>query len=470
MAIKTTSQLIEFNNDASTPIGGKLAYYSNNGVLTENDINAKSKFTKDVTLTSDNENYYSSFFEISKPKNPGEISPNEEYQSMKVGYYDILKNIIWDVKAYLNYRHSLNDYDLSCIVDGEQKFSGNKTFNKCDMVVDNTLSVGKQLSAIAGTFANGISAANGTFTNIKCGNLSVTNFISGYAYGLKDNPSTLTNFNPPVDKITYGATRILGSGNTKSDRNYYNLGGATVQSNAIGQLSNDDGWQCVTHPITFRNGRPKDHTTVKNALRLVVAYDDDHIHTADVEQQLKRLLPNLSSQINFDSRGCIISGYGSIENLSASEPDFYKYGTVTTFRGGSPYPQNSIGFAYYAKHAFWSDLGEKYLADAKYEPGTLVKFGGEKEITIADDEVNAIVSTNAFDLNSCLKDGTVIALCGRVPTKVKGKIQKFDKIMLSDIPGIACKWDGKSRVIGRALESNDNEDVKLVECVTRFEI
>ena len=84
--------------------------------------------------------------------------------------------------------------------------------------------------------------------------------------------------------------------------------------------------------------------------------------------------------------------------------------------------------------------------------------------------MNAIVSTKAFDLNACLKGGTIIALCGRVPTKVKGKIKKFDKIMLSEIPGIACKWNGNSRVIGRALESNDNEDIKLVECVTRFQL
>lgn len=128
---------------------------------------------------------------------------------------------------------------------------------------------------------------------------------------------------------------------------------------------------------------------------------------------------------------------------------------------------NTAGLAY---SAWWSDLGEKYLADKPYEPGTLVKFGGEKEITIADDEVNAIVSTKAFELNCGLEGGTVIALCGRVPTKVKGKIKKFEKIMLSDVPGAACAWDGKSRVIGRALESNDNEEIKLVECVTKFEL
>ena len=100
-----------------------------------------------------------------------------------------------------------------------------------------------------------------------------------------------------------------------------------------------------------------------------------------------------------------------------------------------------------------------------------MKFGGKNEITIADTEVNAIVSTKAFDLNAGLKDGTVIALCGRVPTKVIGKIQKFDKIVLSSTPGVARakKWyDFFKRTIGRALEGNEDKNIKLVECVTRF--
>lgn len=89
------------------------------------------------------------------------------------------------------------------------------------------------------------------------------------------------------------------------------------------------------------------------------------------------------------------------------------------FKNGVPVECNVIDFA---NHALWSDLGEKYSSDKPYEPGTLVKFGGDKEITIADTEVNAIVSTKAFSLNTLLKDGVTIALCGRVPTKVKGKI------------------------------------------------
>ena len=85
--------------------------------------------------------------------------------------------------------------------------------------------------------------------------------------------------------------------------------------------------------------------------------------------------------------------------------------------------------------------------------------------------MNAIVSTRAFDLNHDLEGGTVIALCGRVPTKVIGKVKKFDDIVLSKIPGVgrSKRWyDFFRKPIGKALEDNDNENIKLVECVTRF--
>lgn len=50
--------------------------------------------------------------------------------------------------------------------------------------------------------------------------------------------------------------------------------------------------------------------------------------------------------------------------------------------------------------SYWGDLAEYYESDNEYPKGTLVKFGGEKEITIADDTVNAVITSNpGFILN-----------------------------------------------------------------------
>ena len=136
-----------------------------------------------------------------------------------------------------------------------------------------------------------------------------------------------------------------------------------------------------------------------------------------------------------------------------------------------------------AEHAKWSDLAEYYLGDRQYEPGTLVKFGGKNEVTIADNadgEVNAVVTSKpAFLMNYDLKEnplGCAIALAGRVPVKVIGKVKKFDLIALSEYAGIGAAISREDRnykhriIVGRALEPNDNEDVKLVECVVKFNI
>lgn len=127
-----------------------------------------------------------------------------------------------------------------------------------------------------------------------------------------------------------------------------------------------------------------------------------------------------------------------------------------------------------ALKAKWADLAEYYESDANYPRGTLVKFGGDKEITIADDVVNAVISTApALSLNSeC--DGLPIALVGRVPVRVIGKCHKFDYLELSEIPGVAraCKENvkGSKEIIARVLEDKNTEEEGLVLCVVRFSL
>lgn len=126
-----------------------------------------------------------------------------------------------------------------------------------------------------------------------------------------------------------------------------------------------------------------------------------------------------------------------------------------------------------ATRARWADLAEKYAADADYDPGTLVKFGGDEEITVADNKVNAVVTSNPgilLNADKIEKNFVGIALAGRVPVKIKGAVKKFDKIVLSSEKGIGCVCNNApdNKIIGVALENSEIEDIKLVECSTRF--
>ena len=111
--------------------------------------------------------------------------------------------------------------------------------------------------------------------------------------------------------------------------------------------------------------------------------------------------------------------------------------------------------------ATYADLAEYYEADQYYEPGTVLEFGGNKEITIAEDgtsRVAGVVSTNpAYAMNAnCKGIATAIALQGRVPTKVRGVIHKGD-MMISGGNGFArpSSTPQMGTVIGKALENFD---------------
>jgi len=118
-----------------------------------------------------------------------------------------------------------------------------------------------------------------------------------------------------------------------------------------------------------------------------------------------------------------------------------------------------------ATSAQYADLAESYAADAEYSPGTVLTFGGTKEVTIStassDARVAGVVSTNpAHVMNAGLdvEHVAVVALTGRVPTSVVGTVRKGD-MMVSGGNGYAqaCATPAMGTVIGKALEDFDGE-------------
>ena len=124
--------------------------------------------------------------------------------------------------------------------------------------------------------------------------------------------------------------------------------------------------------------------------------------------------------------------------------------------------------------ATYADLAEYYEADREYEPGTVLMFGGEKEVTIAEDGTNrvaGVVSTNpAYVMNAtCPGLLTALALQGRVPCKVRGIIKKGD-MMVSGGNGFARpeKFPSMGTVIGKALQDFDGYEGIIEVAVGRL--
>ena len=125
--------------------------------------------------------------------------------------------------------------------------------------------------------------------------------------------------------------------------------------------------------------------------------------------------------------------------------------------------------------ARYADLAERYTADADYEAGTVLVFGGEAEVTQAtnkyDKRIAGIVSTDpAFLMNESLEDGISVGLVGRLPCKVVGEIRKGDLMVASDTAGHAEAWREESNppagsVIGKALENKTGASTDVIEVV-----
>ena len=161
----------------------------------------------------------------------------------------------------------------------------------------------------------------------------------------------------------------------------------------------------------------------------------------------------------FSSSGMLPDTTNSYDIGSASR----KYANVyaTTFHGT-------------ATEAYYADLAENYLGDTNYEPGTVLVFGGDVEVTECtakgQTSVAGVVTTNpAHLMNSALEGDNVVglALQGRVPCKVIGKVAKGDMLVTSAVPGYAIvnNAPGVGQVIGKAVGTKDDSERGTVEVV-----
>ena len=166
------------------------------------------------------------------------------------------------------------------------------------------------------------------------------------------------------------------------------------------------------------------------------------------------------------------SGTWSI-NISGSSEQLNGFTSATPATGNTIARRDAGGnltaniFYGTATSANYADLAEKYLTDNEYEVGTVVMIGGEKEVTACKSGLRAIGVISgkpAYMMNAGLEGGQFVALKGRVPVKVVGSVKKGDRLVASD-GGCATAVQIHADTFAIALETNENTDIKFVECL-----
>lgn len=313
-----------------------------------------------------------------------------------------------------------------------------------------------------------ISVATGGIANNKLANSSVT--IGSTSVNLGDSASTIAGLSSLSattlnGNLTGNVTGNITSGGSSSF-NTATITTLTVTNTINGNVSGNAG----TSTLTARNTNTNNHyiTFSQDANGAANQYTDTglrFIPTNDVLAVGNITLTGNTGAISVSSisiTGNILPGANSPvdsgQNIGSINN---RWNTVwaTTFNGTST-------------RSLYADLAENYLGDKDYEPGTVVIFGGSQEVTTTtskgDRRVAGIVSTNpAHLMNSALEGDYVVALAlqGRVPCKVLGKVQKGDLLVSSAISGYAIVDNnaGPGTIVGKAIGEKLDDSKGWVE-------
>jgi len=194
------------------------------------------------------------------------------------------------------------------------------------------------------------------------------------------------------------------------------------------------GTLSVTNATTLNNGLSVNSAvaTMNNGLTVNGQFTANNATTFGDTLTVKSTLTANGNVVLGNSTAADITSCGSRVNTAIvpSSNNSYTLGE-SSLKWSTVYATTFSGNATTANYA---DLAELYLSDFAYEAGTVVRIGGEFEVTASDGNNNhsvlGVVSARpAYLMNNQLENGLPVALKGRVPVKVKGSVAKGDRLV-----------------------------------------
>lgn len=256
---------------------------------------------------------------------------------------------------------------------------------------------------------------------------------------------------------TFGVTDVIGVSNVD-----------WVQFSAANSYTANDGARIIGQNISL-------DINALNGTVASVPNDTIVFYDASATVHRKRTFDDmLSDQLIMKTDGSTsLTGDLNISgDIIPTTNNFYDIGSPT-FTFNTIYGQ--------ATSALYADLAEKYKADDDYPEGTVLIIGGQAEVTVTDKPMHhavaGIVSLKpAFMMNHNQQNegdklSPFVALAGRVPCRVTGKINKGDRLGTSQIKGVAMSLEtghpvAAGSVVGIAMEKHEGSE-GVIEVMVR---
>ena len=317
-------------------------------------------------------------------------------------------------------------------------------------VAGTTYNVAQALGA-SGTFAVSNALTVGT-TVTSVGNITGSNLNTGGRVAATGN---VTGGNIVAAALVSGVT-LSASGNVT---------GANVNATTMIATGNITSSGNISGSFLLGNG--------SQLTGLSAAVSVTKIENGTSNVQIGASGGNVSFQVGGTANVVIVDTTTLYANVSVGQ--IAKTGTNAVGNIGSASNYFNRVFAT-ATTALYADVAERFEADELLAPGTVVELGGVKEITRSrtdlSDSVFGVISTRpAYTMNGGAgEDDThpAVAMTGRVPVQVIGKITKGDRLVSagngvarSALPGEATAFN----VIGRSLVDKTTLDQGTIEAI-----
>ena len=312
------------------------------------------------------------------------------------------------------------------------------------------------------------------FTTIKPGfNLISTSAVANVAYyGTSSDSSQLGN----VAAANYARTDIAETFDSTVTIN--NNSGLTVGSGNNFSTTISGSTTLLTSLVNNANLSLRVNVAGSLTSALTVVGANARVDFANAVTTAGNVIAQTTGYIvayNTDDATSNITGAIQSSGGISAKKTIYTTGNLTTTAN-----VNGVYFTGIAVGALYSDLAERYFADAVYEPGTVLTLGGEQEVTICNEEnsidVFGVVSTDpAYLMNSLngsaeLRPAPAVAMVGRVPVKVTGPVKKGQRLVsaLNGHAQAAPENVNPLSIIGRSLEDKLTDSEGTVEAVVRI--